>query len=233
MSDADDAPALIASGDPLGALSGSPLDDVRRRGDDAHLREVTLSSEQVYRGHFLDVRRDVVRMPDGHTAAREYIVHPGAVAIVPLLDSGQLIVEWQYRYPMQRAMLEFPAGKLDGLESTFSCAQRELAEETGYTAREWARAGVTHNAIAYATEGIEIWFARGLTPGPRRLDAGEFLDVEVMGLDELEDAARTGVLTDAKSLVALLWLRLWTEGRWPLSWIPADAAVPHRPADPA
>ncbi len=224
MSDSDGEPAVIASGDPLGVLSGSPLDD-RQGVNDAHLREVTVSSEQVYRGHFLDVRRDVVRLPDGHTAAREYIVHPGAVVIVPLLDGGRLIVERQYRYPMQRAMLEFPAGKLDGLELPFACAQRELSEETGYSAREWARAGVMHNAIAYATEGIEIWFARGLTPGPRQLDAGEFLDVEVMSLDELEDAARTGVLTDAKSLAALLWLRRWHDGAWPLTWLRPEAAV--------
>ena len=225
MSDTDSASALIASGDPLGTLSGSPLHAARSRGDESHLREVTVSSERVYRGHFLDVRRDVVRLPDGHTAPREYIVHPGAVVIVPLLDNGQLIVERQYRYPMQRAMLEFPAGKLDGREPTFACAQRELSEETGYTASEWARAGVMHNAIAYATEGIEIWFARGLTPGPRQLDAGEFLDVEVMSLDELEDAARTGVLTDAKSLVALLWLRRWHDGAWPLTWVRPEGAV--------
>jgi ADP-ribose pyrophosphatase len=220
---------LIASGDPLGPLSGSPLDDARTVVDDLHLREVTVSSEQVYRGHFLDVRRDVVRLPDGHTAPREYIVHPGAVVIVPLQADGRLIVERQYRYPMQRTMLEFPAGKLDRHEPTFACAQRELSEETGYTAREWARAGLMHNAIAYATEGIEIWFARQLTPGPCRLDAGEFLDVEVMSLDELEDATRTGALTDAKSLVALLWLRRWRDGVWPLVWIGTDGAVlPHQ-----
>ena len=144
---------------------------------DAHLREATLRSEQVYRGSFLDVRRDAVRLPDGATAAREYIVHPGAVMVVPLLDDGRLVIERQWRYPLARAMLEFPAGKLEVGEAAMACAVRELAEETGYVAAEWARAGILHNAIAYSNEGIEVWFARGLMLGERRLDAGEFLDV--------------------------------------------------------
>src|SRR5689334_7853602 len=97
--------------------------------------------------------------------------------IVPLLDDGSVVVERQYRHPMARVMLEFPAGKIDPGEPPLSCAIRELAEETGYRAREWARAGILHNAIAYSNEGIEIWFARGLTLGERELDAGEFLDV--------------------------------------------------------
>ncbi len=95
-------------------------------------------------------------------------MHPGAVMVVPLLDDGRLVMERQYRYPMARVLLEFPAGKIDPGESPFACALRELAEETGYRAREWARAGVLHNAVAYSTEGIEIWFARGLSAGARR-----------------------------------------------------------------
>ena len=193
---------------------------------DAHLREATLRSEQVYRGSFLDVRRDEVRLPDGATATREYIVHPGAVMVVPLLDDGRLVVERQWRYPLARAMLEFPAGKLDAGEPPLACAIRELAEETGYVAAEWARAGILHNAIAYSNEGIEVWFARGLVLGERRLDAGEFLDVASASLDELDAAACSGALTDAKTLVGLLWLHRWRAGRWPLEWQPAAAAAP-------
>ncbi|MDL2339261.1 MAG: NUDIX hydrolase, partial [Pseudomonadota bacterium] len=101
---------------------------------DAHLREDCVEAKQVYRGHFLDVRCDVVRLPNGTTAMREYIVHPGAVMIVPLLDDGRLVVERQYRYPVAQVMLEFPAGKLEGGEAPLTCAIRELAEETGYRA---------------------------------------------------------------------------------------------------
>ena len=190
---------------------------------DAHLRESTVSSEQAYRGSFLDVRRDQVRLPDGALAEREYIVHPGAVMIVPLLDDGRLVVERQWRYPLARTMLEFPAGKIDAGESPYDCAVRELAEETGYRAAEWARAGVLHNAIAYSNEGIEVWFARGLSLGERRLDAGEFLDVMAIGADALDELARNGELTDAKTLIGLLWLQNWRAGRWPLTWAHAAA----------
>jgi ADP-ribose pyrophosphatase len=186
--------------------------------DDAQLREETLVSDQVYRGAFLDVRRDQIRLPDGGTAQREYIVHPGAVMIVPVLDDGRLVIERQWRYPLSRVMTEFPAGKLEDGEPPLECAIRELIEETGYRASEWARAGILHNAIAYSNEGIEVWFARGLTLGERRLDVGEFLDVDTASLAELQDMARRGELTDAKTLIGLLWLENWRTGRWPLEW---------------
>ena len=185
---------------------------------DTHLREETIESRQVYRGTFLDVRHERVRLPDGSEARREYIVHPGAVMVVPLLDDGRLVVERQWRHPLARVMLEFPAGKLERGEPPLQCATRELAEETGYSAREWARAGILHNAIAYSDEGIEIWFARGLILGARHLDAGEFLDVAEMSAEQLDTAAQRGELTDAKTLIGLLWLQNWRAGRWPLVW---------------
>lgn len=187
----------------------------------AHLRESTVSSREVYRGHFLEVRSDRVRLPDGSEAGREYIVHPGAVMVVPLLDDGRLLMERQWRYPLGRVMLEFPAGKLDAGEAPLACGVRELIEETGYRAAEWARAGVIHNAIAYSNEAIEIWFARGLTAGAAQLDAGEFLEVCNLTEAELADAARRGEVTDAKTLVGLAWLQGWRAGVWPLSWAAA------------
>jgi len=199
------------------ATASAPLPAIDPAAD-PQLREDGLTGAQVFRGHFLDVRRDEVRLPDGTTTRREYIVHPGAVMVVPILEDGRLVVERQYRYPMGRAMVEFPAGKLEAGEPPFECAVRELAEETGYSAREWARAGVMHNAIAYSTEHIEVWFARGLTLGAQRLDAGEFVDVATASEDELDALARCGGLTDAKTLVGLLWLARWRAGCWPLQW---------------
>ena len=137
------------------------------------LTEHPLHQREVLRGNFLHAFRDEVRLPDGSTAQREYIVHPGAVMVVPLLEAAdgtlQLVLERQYRYPVQQTIIEFPAGKIDPGEDTWACARRELQEETGYTAREWARAGVLHPVVAYSTEFIEVWFARGLTAGERRL----------------------------------------------------------------
>lgn len=185
---------------------------------DAHLRENKVSSQQVFTGKLLEVRCDQVRLPNGDTATREYIVHPGAVMIVPMLDDGRLVIERQYRYPLARVMIEFPAGKLEPGEPVLECAIRELAEETGYRAAEWARAGVLHNAIAYSNEGIEVWFARALTPGVQGLDPGEFLDVQTATLHELLDMASSGQLTDAKTLIGLLWLQNWQMGLWPLEW---------------
>ena len=185
---------------------------------DEGLIERRLHGEQVFKGRLLDVRRDTVALPDGAQATREYIVHPGAVMIVPLLDDGRLLMERQYRYPVGRVMLEFPAGKLDPGENVKACAQRELAEETGYRAKEWARAGVLRNAPAYADEVIEIWFARGLQAGQRSLDVGEFIELTTLDEAELDAAAGRGEVTDAKTLIGLLWLQRWRAGRWPLQW---------------
>ncbi len=192
---------------------------------DSHLIETQVSSEQLLKGHFLDVRRDMARLPDGSQAAREYIIHPGAVMVIAQDDDGSVVLERQYRYPVKSVMIEFPAGKIDAGESTFACAQRELLEETGYSAREWARAGVMHPVISYSTEFIEIWFARGLSKGKRNLDQGEFLDVFTASPAELIEWCRAGQVTDAKTLAGALWLQNVMSGGWSLAW--------HAPVQPA
>ena len=186
--------------------------------DDSHLRETRVASQELLRGHFLHAMRDTVRLPDGKEAFREYVIHPGAVMVVAELPDGRLVLERQFRYPVQSVMVEFPAGKLDPGEDSLVCAQRELLEETGYTARQWARAGVLHPVISYSTEFIDIWFARELTAGERQLDAGEFLDVFSASADELLQWCRDGRITDAKTLTGILWLQNLRSGAWSLDW---------------
>jgi len=186
--------------------------------DDAHLKETRVASQELLRGHFLHAMRDTVRLPDGKEASREYVIHPGAVMVVAELPDGRLVLERQFRYPVQSVMVEFPAGKLDPGEDSLACAQRELLEETGYTARQWARAGVLHPVISYSTEFIDIWFARELTAGERQLDAGEFLDVFSASADELLQWCRDGRITDAKTLTGVLWLQNLRSGAWSLDW---------------
>lgn len=192
---------------------------------DQHLVEHKTGSEELLKGRFLHAFRDTVQLPDGGTSTREFIKHPGAVMVVPMLDDGRLVLERQYRYPLQRVMVEFPAGKLDAGETTFTCAQRELLEETGYSATQWARAGMLHPVIAYSTEFIDIWFARGLSLGQRKLDAGEFLDVFTATLPELLDWCRDGQVTDSKTLTAALWLQNLASGAWSLDWQPTASVV--------
>ena len=187
----------------------------------SRLSERRVSGEKLFQGRFLEAWRDTVEMPDGRSATREYVVHPGAVVIVPLIDTPdglKLVLERQFRYPIGEAMIEFPAGKLDPGERIFDCGRRELLEETGFSAREWARAGTMHPVISYSTEFIDIWFARGLTEGERALDDGEFLDVFLASPEELLALCRDGRVTDAKTLGCVLWLQNVLSGAWALDW---------------
>lgn len=175
----------------------------------ADLTEHFVAGEEVYSGRLLKVHRDRVRLPDGSETLREYIRHPGAVAIVALFDDGRVLLERQHRYALRRDFIEIPAGKLDPGETHLDTAKRELLEETGYVASDWRRLGIIHNAIGYSDEGIELWLARGLELRERKLDHGEFLETLTLPFSEAVQMTRDGRITDVKTVAGLLWMALW------------------------
>ena len=175
-----------------------------KTADDAHLTETKLASEAVFDGKLLHVRRDSVRLPDGSIATREYVVHPGAVLMVPVLPDGRLVAIRQFRYPVGRVFVEFPAGKLDPGESAIATAKRELEEETGYVATKLTPLGGIHSVVGYSNEWIDFFVAEGLVDMGAKPDDGEFLEVVVMSVDEMLAALDRGEITDAKTVAALL-----------------------------
>lgn len=178
------------------------------------LSEHRLSGSLVFDGKLLKVRSDTVRLPDGGTAEREWIDHPGAVAVIALTDSGELVMERQHRYALGRDMVEIPAGKIDPGEDPLATARRELKEETGYTAGEWRHLATVHIAIGYSNEHIEIFLARGLKQELADLDDEEFVEVFTLPLATALAWVREGRITDAKTVSCLFWAEKILDGVW-------------------
>ncbi len=171
------------------------------------LTEHFVSGDLVYQGSLLKVHRDIVRLPDGSEGSREYIKHPGAVAIVALTDDRQLLLERQYRYPPRREFIEIPAGKLEPGEPHLATAKRELLEETGYDAGEWTSLCTVDTSIGYTDERIELFLARKLIKKTRKLDPGEFLEVFLLPFDDAVAMVRDGRISDVKTVAAILWAK--------------------------
>jgi len=176
------------------------------------LKETRLDSAVMYEGNFIQVRKDNVRLPDGETSTREYITHPGAVAMLAMLDNGNLVMERQFRYAPRQEFIELPAGKIDHGEDILVTAKRELLEETGYVASEWIHLTTAWPCIGYADERMEYFLARGLTHQGRNLDDGEFLEVFELSLSDAIEWIRQGKINESKTIVGLFWLEKYLNG---------------------
>lgn len=182
--------------------------------NDEHLKEVKVEGKLAFDGNFLKVQADTVQLPDGKISSREYIRHPGAVVILPLFDDDSVLLERQFRYPLNHVFIEFPAGKIDPNEDSLATAKRELHEETGYTASDWRFVCTIHNAIAYSDEYLDIFVARGLRSGISKLDDGEFLEIFRAPMSDVLAWVREGKITDVKTVIGAFWLEKICAGQW-------------------
>ena len=180
------------------------------------LYEHPLNSTKVYTGKLLHVHRDEVRLPDGKTSVREFIRHPGAVVVLPITQSGELILERQHRYPLGRDFIEVPAGKIDPGEQTLACAQRELLEETGYKAQDWRYITTVYPCIGFADERLVYYLAQDLAFEGHQRDDDEFMEIFSLPLDRALAMVQTGEICESKTIIGLFWLEKILSGAWPI-----------------
>ncbi|NUN04250.1 MAG: NUDIX hydrolase [Bdellovibrio sp.] len=179
-----------------------------------HLEEKVISSQQIFTGRFLKIERDQVQAPDGKIYTREYILHPGAAMIIPLLPNGNVVMVHQYRHAVKQVFLEFPAGKRDANEVTLDTAKRELKEETGYEAKDWKFLTTIHPVIGYSNEHIDLYLAQDTNLSQRQLDHGEFIEVVEVPPQDLMRYVREGKVTDVKTQIGSFWLDKFLRGEW-------------------
>ncbi len=172
---------------------------------DEDLIEKKISGESVFDGRLLHVRRDTVLLPNGHETIREWVKHPGASAVLPVLEDGSVVLVRQYRYPVGRVTLEIPAGKLDVEgEDPLGCAKRELKEETGYVAEHYTKLFSLATTVGFSDEWIHIYYAEGLTAGEDCPDEDEFIHTVRMPLEKAIALVEDNTIVDGKTVTALL-----------------------------
>jgi ADP-ribose pyrophosphatase len=184
---------------------GENTDSMKTIKPGSDFSETQLSSKTVYRGELLEVKEDRVKLPDGKSAVREYLIHPGAVVIIPVLDDGMLVLERQYRYPLHNHFYELPAGKIEPGEDPLLCAQRELLEETGYVAQNWRCFASAYPCVGYSSERQLFYLAQGLSHHGSKPDEEEFLEVLKVDLATALEWVREGKITDGKTILGLFW----------------------------
>lgn len=171
--------------------------------------EVTISSETIYEGRIIDVKKDQVRLPNGKNGTRELVKHPGAVGIIPITADDRLIVVEQYRKPLERSIVEIPAGKLEPGEEPVVTAVRELEEETGYGANDFTYLQTIATSPGFADEVIHLYIAKDLykIEQPASPDEDEFVELMEISLEEAEEMMQDGRIYDAKTVIAVMWMR--------------------------
>ena len=176
-----------------------------------NLEEKQIERQEIFNGRVLHVVCDKVALPNGHTSTREFVLHNGAVCVIPITDDGKVVLERQYRYAVGRVVTEIPAGKLDPGEDPLECAKRELKEETGYTADEYIHIGEYYGSPAILCEHINMYLARGLHKGDIKLDEDEFLEVFEIPLDDLVDMVMENKIVDAKTQLCAIKAKIWLD----------------------
>jgi ADP-ribose pyrophosphatase len=165
-------------------------------------KERTLSTKSIYQGKIISLQVDEVELPDGKTASREIVKHSGAVAVLALLDDRMIVVE-QFRKPLERSLVEIPAGKLEPDEDVMEAAARELQEETGYTAESVRLICSFYTSPGFANEIIHLYAAEGLQKGEMNLDDDEFIECENITLEQAQQYITDGKIRDAKTITAV------------------------------
>lgn len=172
--------------------------------DEKHLIEETISTKTVFEGRIFDLHVKSVRLPDESTSKRDIIVHPGAVAVVPLIDNERVILVRQYRSALEAIIWEIPAGTLESGEEPMTAAERELREEIGYHPQNLIPLGGIHVAPGYSSEYIHLYLSTDLSPADSEADTDEFIEKHEMSLSEALNLLKDGKITDAKTISGLL-----------------------------